>query len=120
MTGEVLSGGDLDLLLHKIAPVDFLGNRMFDLDTGVHFHEIEVAVIIDQKLDGAGIVRSRLFSASLIAASPILSLSSGVIRGDGHSSTIFWLRRWMEQSRSPRCTTRPCSSPKTEIRCDAG
>src|SRR5262245_432192 len=55
MPGEVLSGRDLDLLLHKIAPVNFLGNWMLYLDTGVHFHEIEVAVVIDQELDGAGI-----------------------------------------------------------------
>ena len=31
------------------------------------------------------------------------SRSSGVSIGDGHSSMIFWLRRCIEQSRSPRC-----------------
>lgn len=39
--------------------------------------------------------------------------TSGVRAGLGASSTSFWLRRWMEQSRSPRCTTLPCLSAIT-------
>jgi hypothetical protein len=35
--------------------------------------------------------------------------------GDGDSSMIFWWRRWIEHSRSPRWTTRPLASPKIWI-----
>ena len=35
--------------------------------------------------------------------------------GDGDSSTTFWLRRWMEHSRSPRARTFPFPSPKIWI-----
>ncbi len=41
--------------------------------------------------------------------------SSGVMAGEGASSMSFWWRRCTEQSRSLRCTTRPCVSPKTWI-----
>ena len=34
-------------------------------------------------------------------------------RGAGASSTTFWCRRWIEQSRSPRTSTLPCLSPMT-------
>eukprot|EP00955_Chlamydomonas_euryale_P000868 10175-Chlamydomonas_euryale.AAC.5 len=39
--------------------------------------------------------------------------TSGVSAGDGASSSSFWLRRWMEQSRSPRWITLPCLSAST-------
>ena len=37
----------------------------------------------------------------------------GVSAGEGASSSSFWLRRWMEQSRSPRWITFPCLSAST-------
>ena len=40
-------------------------------------------------------------------------LTSGVRAGEGASSRSFWLRRWMEQSRSPKCTQLPCWSAST-------
>ena len=39
--------------------------------------------------------------------------TSGVSAGEGASSSSFWLRRWMEQSRSPRWITLPCLSAST-------
>ena len=39
--------------------------------------------------------------------------TSGVRAGEGASSSSFWLRRWMLQSRSNRCTTLPCLSAST-------
>ena len=33
--------------------------------------------------------------------------------GAGASSSTFWWRRWVEQSRSKKCSTRPRSSPTT-------
>lgn len=44
---------------------------------------------------------------------PCPILTSGVSAGLGASSSSFWLRLWMEQSRSPRCTTLPYLSART-------
>src|SRR5574340_793079 len=41
------------------------------------------------------------------ATRPISRRNRSSIAGDGVSSTSFWWRRWIEQSRSPRCTTWP-------------
>ena len=35
--------------------------------------------------------------------------------GEGASSMTFWLRRWIEHSRSPRWMMLPCLSPSTWI-----
>jgi hypothetical protein len=35
--------GDLDHRLHQIDAVDHLGDRMLDLEAGVHLHEVEGA-----------------------------------------------------------------------------
>ena len=43
------------------------------------------------------------------------SRSSGVSSGEGLSSITFWWRRWIEHSRSQRCTRLPCASPRTWI-----
>ena len=51
-----LPRGDLELLLDQIATVDFLRDGMLDLDAGVHLHEVKVAGVVDQELDGAGIL----------------------------------------------------------------
>jgi hypothetical protein len=40
---------------------------------------------------------------------------AAVMAGDGDSSTIFWCRRWTEQSRSQRCTPCPNRSTATWI-----
>ena len=53
--GEVFAGGDEDLLFDEVASVNFLGDGVFDLDAGVHFHEVEAAVVIDEELHGAGV-----------------------------------------------------------------
>ena len=53
--GEVFPGGDEDLFLDEIATINFLGNGVLHLDAGVHFHEIKVALVIDEKFHGAGI-----------------------------------------------------------------
>ncbi len=51
-----LSGGDGNLVAHDVDGRDLLGHRMFDLNARVHFHEIEMPVLIQKKLDRAGIV----------------------------------------------------------------
>ena len=39
--GHGESGGDPNLFRHQIDPSHQLGHGMFDLDTGVHFEEVE-------------------------------------------------------------------------------
>lgn len=46
--------GDVDLLADEIDVVALLGDRMLHLDAGVHLHEVELLVLVEQELDGAG------------------------------------------------------------------
>src|SRR5207248_9278079 len=57
---ELGAGGDANLLLHQIEPRQHLGDRMLDLQPGIHFDEIELAVLI-KKLDGTGPFIAELF-----------------------------------------------------------
>ena len=49
-----LSRRHAQLLPHDVHPVHQLGHRVLDLETGVHFQEIELAAWREQKLDRAG------------------------------------------------------------------
>ena len=44
-----------DLLLHQVHAGDHLGDGVLDLEPRVHLHEVEVPVLVDQELDGAGV-----------------------------------------------------------------
>ena len=82
------AGRDLDLRLDQIDSGHHFGHRMLDLDTRVHLEEIEIAIGVDQKLDRAGAdIIDRC--AALTATSPIARRISGVMKGDGDSSTTF-------------------------------
>ena len=59
---EMFACGDLNLVLHEITTIDLFGDRVFDLNAGVHFHEVEIPVIVDEILDGAGILISDAFA----------------------------------------------------------
>ncbi len=50
-----LAAGDADLPLDEIDAGDHLGDRVLDLEAGVHLEEEELAVLIDE-LDRAGVV----------------------------------------------------------------
>ena len=52
---ERLPGGDTNLFFDQVAPINFFRNRVFHLDPGVHFDEIKMPLLIDKKLDRAGI-----------------------------------------------------------------
>ena len=51
--------------------------------------------------------------AARMARSCSSARSSGVSPGAGDSSTSFWCRRWIEQSRSPSATIVPSASPSS-------
>ncbi len=47
--------GDADLFLHDVDAGDGLGDGMLDLQAGVHFHEIELVVLVEQEFHRAGV-----------------------------------------------------------------
>ena len=51
---ERLAAGDAQLQLDQIEPGDRLGDGMLDLQPRVHFHEIELAVWVEQEFQRAG------------------------------------------------------------------
>ncbi len=82
-----------------------LGDGVLDLEPGVHLQEVEVAGgVVEQELHGAGVGvadlarerHGRLGEASRRSASTV---------GPGASSSTFWWRRCVEQSRSNRWRT---------------
>ena len=48
-----LAGGQAHLLAHQVDAEHLLGHRVLDLDAGVHLHEVEVLVLVEQELVGA-------------------------------------------------------------------
>ena len=48
-----MAGRHPDLLVHEIDAGDQLGDRVLDLETGVHLQEVEVLVAVDEELDRA-------------------------------------------------------------------
>ena len=53
--GQLVTRRDQDLALHQIDSGDGFGDRMLHLNARVHFDEVEIAIAIHQKFDGAGI-----------------------------------------------------------------
>ena len=50
-TNDLLAAGYFYLLFYQIKVYDFFSYAMLHLYTGVHLHKIEVAVLINQKLN---------------------------------------------------------------------
>ena len=44
-----------ELPLDQVEPGDHFGDRVLDLQTGVHFNEMKLSTRVDNKLDSAGI-----------------------------------------------------------------
>ena len=74
---------------------------MLDLEARVQLEKGET-VVVEHELGGAGILVADRARERDRAASPIAARSSGSRAGEGLSSRIFWWRRWIEHSRSPR------------------
>ena len=56
---QTAAGGDADLLAHEVDAGDRFGDRMLDLQAGVHFDEIELAVLVEE-FDRAGAAIAQL------------------------------------------------------------
>ena len=50
-----MSVGEPDLLLDEVDAGHHFGDRMLNLNAGVHFHEEEVMVLVEEKFNGADI-----------------------------------------------------------------
>src|SRR6185295_8865727 len=50
------TGCNRDLMAHDVDRGNLFGDSMFDLEPRVHLHKIIAAVLIEEKLNGAGIV----------------------------------------------------------------
>jgi hypothetical protein len=53
---QPLSGGDAQLRLHDVHAGDGLGDGVLHLDAGVHLDEVELAVLVHQEFDRAGVL----------------------------------------------------------------
>ena len=101
------------LLAHEVETGDELRDRVLDLDARVHLQEVVLAVAGEEALDrpGAAVADgARGVDGDLRRSARAARASTA---GDGVSSTSFWWRRWIVQSRSPRWTTLPCASART-------
>ena len=52
--GKGLTRGYADLLFHQVHTADFLCDRMFHLEAGVHFEEIEILPAVHEEFYGPG------------------------------------------------------------------
>src|ERR1043166_605092 len=58
MVRKGFAGRDANLFFHQVATINLLGDRVLDLNPRVHLDEIKLSILIDQKLDRAGILIS--------------------------------------------------------------
>ena len=99
------AGRDPQLLLDQVDAVDELGDRVLDLQPGVHLQEEELAGgRVEQALDGARVAVADRLAGPDRPRPAAGARSSASTAGDGDSSTSFWLRRCTEHSRSPSAT----------------
>ena len=92
-----------NLLVDQVEIGHQLGHAVLDLQPGVDLQEPEVAVWREQELGRRRVAQAngpRDPNAELVQGARCSRDSPGA----GASSTSFWWRRWMEQSRSPRAT----------------
>ena len=80
--GQRRAGGDEHLRLHEVDGGDLLGDRVLDLDAGVHLDEDVVAGGVEQELDGAGVLVADLAGeADRVGAHAVPDLGVEVGRG---------------------------------------
>src|SRR5690606_39119360 len=60
---DFFSRSDFDLFFDQIKISHFLSDRMFYLNSGIHFHKVEVPMLIHQKFDGASTFIAYCFRA---------------------------------------------------------
>ena len=106
--------GDAELVGDEVTARRELGDRVLDLEPRVHLEERERASVVQQELAGPGAHvadGARQREGGFAHRSAKLRPTAG----EGASSSTFWWRRWIEQSRSPRWTPLPWLSNRTWI-----
>jgi hypothetical protein len=119
LVAQLLPEATRNLLGDEIDAGDHLGDRMLDLDAGVHLDEVELAVL-EEELEGAGAAVADALAGLDADRADLLALRFSLMPGAGASSMTFWWRRCIEQSRSPRWIALPCCRRAPGSRCGAG
>ena len=90
---QPLAERDPQLPLHEIDARHHLRDRMLDLQARVHLEEVELAVLVEQELDRAGVgVADRAGDERRAVGHPAGAWPASSA-SDGDSSTTFWWRR---------------------------
>ena len=61
---ETFTGGYLNLSLYEVETGNFLSYRVLDLNTCIHLHEVEIAVLVNEELYSSRVIVSALFCRS--------------------------------------------------------
>ena len=112
---ERFAGGDAQLELDQVEAGDRLGDGVLDLEAGVDLEEGDRRLSVSAHRPGTRPCRrcgSRRGGPGRARRRTAWRGCASSMPGDGDSSTTFWLRRWIEHSRSPRWTTLPWASPR--------
>ena len=104
-----LALGDRDLQRDQVQPQHRLGDRVLDLQPGVHLQEGRLAVGVERGTRPCRPRRSRPTGPPPPPPRAAARAARPARAGDGASSMIFWWRRWIEHSRSPSASTVPCA-----------
>jgi len=96
---QPFTGRHAQLPLDEVEPGDALGDRVLDLQPGIHFEEVVLQVGIDDELDVRGHVAYGQCCSHGIG--PMRSRMAGLTTGEGASSITF-CRRAERCSRAPR------------------
>jgi hypothetical protein len=86
--------------LIRSMPVYLLGHRVLDLDAGVDLEDVKVLVLVDEELDRARVRVPRGLQRGARRCRSSFRAPTASARATGDSSTSFWWRRCIEQSRS--------------------
>ena len=106
-------GGQPELLPDDVETGHQLGHPVLDLEPGVDLEEVERAVRRAEELGGRGVLQAGRGRDPDRHRVQLPALGRRSDPGAGASSTSFWWRRWIEQSRSPIATTWPVASPSS-------
>ena len=106
-----LARGHKDLFAHQVDTENTFRNRVFDLKSGVHFDEVELAVLIE-KLDGAG---ADIVDVGHGIRTDLADPGAGFGVDGGAGRFLEHLLVTALQGTIPlaRCTALPLPSPKT-------
>ena len=88
--GQRLALRDADLALDDVDAGDELGHRMLHLHARVHFDEVELAGLVHQELDRAGVGVARRAAMRLAQdRRDLRRAAASVTAGEGDSSSSF-------------------------------